>query len=156
MDAFGTFYQSHRERLYGYLVRLSGDPELARDLVQDSFIRYMSAYDKEVPAAPLLYTIARNAFIDHVRKKRMDHREIDQETAAGPERSLLVREEYRLVIKALQRLDSDERDILSLAVSSGLSYREIASVTGLSEMNVKVKVHRARQKLRQLLGEMHQ
>ena len=52
---------------------------------------------------------------------------------------------------ALQKLDDDERDILSLILSSDLSYREIATIAGISEANVKVKVHRARIKLKKML-----
>jgi RNA polymerase sigma-70 factor (ECF subfamily) len=63
----------------------------------------------------------------------------------------MVREEYRQVLAAMQTLEADERDILALAVSSQMSYREISAVTGISEANVKVKVHRARTKLRQII-----
>jgi RNA polymerase sigma-70 factor (ECF subfamily) len=51
----------------------------------------------------------------------------------------------------MQTLKTDERDILALTVSSQLSYREISSIVGISESNVKVKVHRARAKLRQFI-----
>jgi RNA polymerase sigma-70 factor (ECF subfamily) len=63
----------------------------------------------------------------------------------------MVREEYRRVLAAIQQLDEDERDILALAVSSDMSYQEISSLTGFSEANVKVKVHRARIKLRKII-----
>ena len=52
----------------------------------------------------------------------------------------------------MRRLEDDERDLLSLVVSSELSYREIGEIAGLSEANVKVKIHRARKKLRTFLG----
>ena len=67
------------------------------------------------------------------------------------EHYLMVREQYRQVLAAMQTLEADERDILALTVSSQLSYREISSVTGISEANVKVKVHRARAKLRKII-----
>jgi RNA polymerase sigma-70 factor (ECF subfamily) len=63
-----------------------------------------------------------------------------------------VREEYRQVLSAMQELAKDERDILALVISGDLSYREIASIAGISEANVKVKVHRARLKLKKFLG----
>jgi len=59
----------------------------------------------------------------------------------------------RRVLAAMQKLAPKERDVLSLVVSSDLSYREIARVTGTSEGNVKVRVHRARGKLRKMLNE---
>jgi RNA polymerase sigma-70 factor (ECF subfamily) len=62
-----------------------------------------------------------------------------------------VREDYRRVLTAMQKLAPEERDVLSLVVSSDLSYREIAKVTGTSEGNVKVRVHRARVKLKEMM-----
>jgi RNA polymerase sigma-70 factor (ECF subfamily) len=66
---------------------------------------------------------------------------------------MMVREDYRRVMAAMQKLAPEERDVLSLAVSSDLTYREIARVTGTSEGNVKVRVHRARVKLKEMMSE---
>jgi RNA polymerase sigma-70 factor (ECF subfamily) len=71
--------------------------------------------------------------------------------SSNQEHALIIREEYRRVIGAMQKLKEDERDILSLVVGGDLSYREIADLTDQSEANVKVKVHRARVKLRDIL-----
>jgi RNA polymerase sigma-70 factor (ECF subfamily) len=151
--SFSEFYSSHRERLFGYLMRSTGDYHLSNDIMQESFKRYLERYGHEIRSAPLLYTIARNAFLDHTRKKRKDspYEEDCGYEPANPEHHLMVREEYRGVLAALQKLESTEREILALVVSSDLSYREIASVTGITEANVKVKVHRARVKLKQIL-----
>ncbi len=65
----------------------------------------------------------------------------------------MVRSEYRRVLSAMQSLDEDEREILALAAGEDLTYREIASLVGISEVSVKVKVHRARLKLREKLKE---
>ena len=64
----------------------------------------------------------------------------------------MVREDYRRVLAAMQELAPEERDALSLVVSSDLSYREIARISGTSEGNVKVRVHRARVKLRKMMN----
>lgn len=120
--------------------------------MQESFVRYLEHYGQE-DTPSLLYTIARNTFFDYIRREkrstlvenRQDESYIDQD------RILMAREEYRQVLLALQKLDDDERDILSLILSSDLSYREIATIAGISEANVKVKVHRARLKLKKIL-----
>ncbi len=65
----------------------------------------------------------------------------------------MIRDEYRRVLAAMQQLESSERDCLALVVSSDLSYREIAALTGTSEANIKVKVHRARVKIKKILQE---
>ena len=74
-----------------------------------------------------------------------------EDSSSNQEQALIVREEYRRVLSAMQMLEKDERDILALAVSGILTYREIATIAGISEANVKVKVHRARLKLKKIL-----
>ncbi len=135
-------------------MRMTGDYHLSSDIMQETFFRYFDHYrEQENPS--LLYTIARHALYDHIRQQK--HSVLSEETdSAGhidQDKVLLVREEYRQVLSAMQRLDDDERSVLSLAVSGDFSYREIGEISGLSETNVKVKIHRARQKLRKMLEE---
>ena len=155
MKAFRTFYLENGEHLFGYLLRKSGNAQLAADLVQDTFTRYLSQYRTRELSVALLFTMARNMFYDHMRKQRPQAslEELDAQASMEDQEHLyIVREESRLVLKAMQQLDEEDRDILSLVVSSGLSYREIAGIKGLSEAAVKVRVHRTRQQLRTILA----
>ena len=155
MKGFRTFYLENGEQLFGYLLRKSGNAPLAADLVQDTFTRYLSQYRNRELSVALLYTIARNSFYDHVRKERpqADPEELDTlASTIDQERLYMVREESRLVLDAMQQLDEEDRDILALVATSGLSYREIAEIKGMSEAAVKVRVHRARQQLRTILA----
>jgi len=135
-------------------MRSTGDYYLSSDILQESFTRYLEKYDAEGPSPALLYTIARNAVVDGHRKQGRDTRLSDDQEPSGPnpETQLMVREEYRRVLAAMQELEQEERDILSLVVSSGLPYREIARIAGTSEANVKVRVHRARVKLKKMMN----
>ena len=153
MNEYRAFYKKHKDKLFAYLMRMTGDYHLSSDIMQESFTRYLERYVQKPQNVPLLYAIGRNALFDHARtQKRNTQLEADQEAEIGnPEHTLIVREEYRRVLFALQRLEKDERDILALVASSDLSYRDIASVTGISEANVKVRVHRARLKLKGIL-----
>ncbi|MCK4503283.1 MAG: RNA polymerase sigma factor [Desulfuromonadales bacterium] len=153
MDMFQIFYTAHRDRLFGYLLRKSGNYHLAADIVQESFTRYLEQYAEKEHNPALLFTIGRNLLFDHIRKNRstVSYEDDDHGHAIDQEHILQIREEARLVFTALQQMTDDERDILSLLASSGLSYREIAQVTGNSEANIKVKIHRARIKLKQIL-----
>ena len=135
-------------------MRKTGDYFLASDLLQESFARYLKHYGDREQNAALLYTIARNLTIDALRKEaRAPHVPLadDHPQGGDAERYFMVRDEYRKVLKAFQQLDVDERDILALVVSQDLLYREIAEVVGISEANVKVKIHRARVKLRNII-----
>ena len=61
------------------------------------------------------------------------------------------REELGEIFTAMEQLGDEERDVLAMVVSSGLSYQEIADIRKCSVANIKVSVHRARKKLRKLL-----
>lgn len=139
--------------MFGYLMRLTGNYQLASDIMQESFARYLEHYDLQTQNVSLLFTIARNLVWDNTRKKT-NNKEIEndiEDVTFNPEEQLLVRESYRNVLSAMQKLKKDQRDLLALTVSSDLSYREIANILGISETNVKVKVHRARILLKELL-----
>ncbi len=153
MDGFAKFYSDHRGRLFAYLVRMSGDAELSRDVLQESYTRYLERYGPGTHSAPLLFTIARNAFFDAVRKARHRPQAPPEADPQGPDpvEAVLVREECRRVLDAFQRLDVTEREVLSLVAGGGLSYRAVAETVGISEANVKVRIHRARLRLRALL-----
>ena len=153
MDRFKAFYEAHREKLFSYLMRMTGDYHLSSDVLQDSFTRILEKYAREEMSLPLLYRIARNALIDIWRRQQRE-RKIENEhpgSSENPEQDLLVRDDYRRVLEGIQRLEKNEREILSLVVSGDLSYREIAAILGISESNVKVRVHRARLRLKNIL-----
>ena len=151
---FRAFYKKHRERLFAFLMRSTGDYYLSGDILQESFTRYLEKYGEEEHKSALLYTIARNAVVDGHRRQGRDTALLDAQDNSrhNPESHIMVREDYRRVLAAMQELEHKERDILSLVVSSGLPYREIARIAGTSEANVKVRVHRARAKLKKMIN----
>ena len=158
MSDFRAFYREHRDRLFAYLMRSTGDYYLSGDILQESFTRYLEKYGEESPNPALLYTIARNAVVDGHRLKGREAPLADPLDLSrhNPEAHMMVNEDYRRVLAGMQGLEREERDILSLVVSSGLNYREIARIAGISEANVKVRVHRARVKLKKMMdtGEL--
>jgi RNA polymerase sigma-70 factor (ECF subfamily) len=153
MKRYRAFYDEHREKLFGYLMRMTGDYELSRDILQEAFTRHLERYGDEHLQVPLLYTIARNALFDVLRRRGRTE-VLDDPPDPAPEdqeHAFLVREEYRRVMAALGRLGEQEREVLSLISSGELSYKEIATITGTNEGSVKVRVHRARMRLRDIL-----
>lgn len=155
MDNFQDFYKKHKNSLFSYLMRMTGDYYLSMDIMQESFLRCLDKYRDKTLNSSLLYTIARNVFIDFTRKEKRKTA-LDQDTAdqdADIENEYRVKQEYRRVINAMKRLDTDERELLALVLTEELKYTEIASIMGINEGNVKIRVHRARLKLREFLNE---
>jgi RNA polymerase sigma-70 factor (ECF subfamily) len=153
VNTFRDFYNRQRRKFLAYLIRRSGDYHLACDIMQESFIRLYEKYTAENFTPQLLYTIGRNLTLDSMRKRKKNSSslEVDNQPVDSQEHYLMVRDEYRRVLAAMRHLEDDERDLLALVVSSEMPYREVAQITGISEANVKVKIHRARKKLRAFL-----
>jgi RNA polymerase sigma factor (sigma-70 family) len=154
VDALKELYTRERKRFLSYLVRRTGDYQLSCDIMQESFLRLAQKYAPERLSAQLLYTVGRNLVLDGFRQRKGQFVALDDTncTDNGQEHQLLVSDQYRRVLDAMRHLDADERDLLSFTVSSELSYREISEITGLTESNIKVKIHRARKKLKDHLG----
>lgn len=153
MKERASVFEQMKGRLFSYLVRASGDCDLSRDMLQETFVRYLEHYGDREVSPSLLFTIARNALIDHIRKGRRVVALEGDRTDGSPDarHHVLVREQYARVLEAMKHLADDEREVLSLAVSGELTYGQIAEVVGISEANVKVKVHRARCRIKEIL-----
>ena len=156
-SAFSNFYAAEKDRLFAYLLRRTGDYALAADIMQESFARYFERYASREHTAALLFTISRTVLTDFYRHRKNEvayDDELDQrQTAGSVEKTLQIKEEHQQLLASLQRLSSEERELLALVSGGGLSYREIAVVLDISEANVKVKVHRARCVLKKILAE---
>lgn len=156
MDEYGLFYRNWKGKIFNYLTRLSGNHSLAGEIMQETFTRHLAHYGEANRDIPLLYRIARNLFMDEMRETSKLHEAGEtkgQEPSIDQDHYLMIRSEYRRVLEVMKFLNADEREILALVVGEDLSYREIADILGISEMNVKVKVHRARLNLREKLKE---
>ena len=94
MDDYGHFYRENRERVFAYLLRLTGDVQLAGDLTQESFTRCLSRYGCNGNNRSLIYTIARNAALDAARKRREEALSGEAEIAAAgdPESQIIAKQ----------------------------------------------------------------
>ncbi len=155
MDNFRAVYQAHKDRLFNYLLRMTGDYDLSRDIMQESFTRCLERYGGRIEKAALLYRIARNLVVDNVHKNARSEPlgDLQAQDPVSMDHQLLVREEYREVLAALQALYFEDRELLSLVSGQSLSYQDIAAVMDTTENNIKVRVHRARKRLRSELAK---
>jgi RNA polymerase sigma-70 factor (ECF subfamily) len=153
MDHFEEVFETNKGKLFAYLLRMTRNGDTASDILQESATRCLDHYRGKVITSALLFTIARNVFMDHVRKTArltvLDEQQPD--VRPDPEQDAIVRDRFQRVLAGMQALTPDERDILSMVASSGLPYEQIARIQGTTVSNIKVKVHRARIKLRRYL-----
>jgi RNA polymerase sigma factor (sigma-70 family) len=141
--------------VFAYLLRLTGNYQLSIDLTQESFTRYLSRYGRNGNNGALLYTIARNAALDAMRKRREESLQGDDEAspAGDPERQLIQKQAVKRMIAAIQQLNPVDRELVALLATEAFSYKEIGKLLNISETNVKVKVHRARLRLKAILND---
>ena len=154
-DALGA----HEGKLLAFALRITGDADRARDVVQETFLALCKQRREDVEARLVewLYSVARNEALDVLRKDgRMGAESVNEvEVAsvdASPAAVLEVREESSRVIGLLAHLPAKQREVLRLKFQAGLSYREIANVTGHSIGNVGFLVHVGLKSLRERLA----
>ena len=168
---FDEVYASSHEAVLGYLRRITGDVTLAEDLTQETFSRVargLTRFRGESKLPTWLYRIATNTFLDHRRRLKTRTTEIpeldldmlddvssDLEDPAPklPDRLLDDSEMGRCVREFVDGLHDEQRAVIVLHDLEGFKNREIAEILGCSLGTVKIRVHRARQELRDVLGE---
>jgi RNA polymerase sigma-70 factor (ECF subfamily) len=154
-DAFAGFYERTARPLWAYLARVSGDPALADDLVQESFVRMLGAatpMDGEVHAKRYLFRIATNLLKDHWRRPKASWIEDLPESVFANESSHGMDAQMMLEPRLLQ-LRPRERQLLWLAHAEGYSHKEIAEIMGLRSPSIRLMLFRARHKLAELLKD---
>jgi RNA polymerase sigma factor (sigma-70 family) len=148
----------HQGRLIRFAARITGDLELARDVVQETFLR-LCREDPGRLANPTawLFRVCRHRALDQRRKDRPMHQLEDAAVVPVPGPGVqagLEREEVaRAVLAALGELDAHVQEVLRLRFQDELSYRDIAEVTGRSVSHVGVLIHGGIRELRRRLAE---
>lgn len=149
-DAFRAFYDRTAGALWGYLSRISGDRQVADDLLQESYYRLLKstvAFESEAHRRNYLYRIATNLVRDAKRGARpLFAAGVDMTDLPAPETPVDV-EGRSDVRRAFGRLKPRERALLWLAYANGSSHSEIADVLGLKAGSIKLLLFRARRKL---------
>ncbi|QEH34094.1 ECF RNA polymerase sigma factor SigE [Aquisphaera giovannonii] len=132
-----------------YATRLLGDPEAARDVVQDTFLRLCSQARESVEGhlAEWLFTVCRNRALDVLRKEHRMTQLSDEQVnrclspAPGPQEAAERHDLGAKVLSLLESLPVNQREVLRLKFQNGFSYQEISRISGHSVSNVGYLIH---------------
>jgi len=155
-EAFAGFYERSARSLWAYLARTSGDPALAEDLMQESYVRFLCATRREegeVAARRYLFQIGTNLLRDHWRRPRPSSIEEIPENFFARNGDTAQAESQMMLGPAMAQMRPRDRQLLWLAHAEGYSHREIAEVTGLGSASVRLLLFRARRKIARLLSD---
>lgn len=165
--AFAQLVETYSGRIYNLALKMLGNPDLAEDILQETFVNAYRAIDRFEGRAHIstwLYRIAHNAVLMRLRKEKgipdlhsldddldLDTFAVGSRQESGPERQLLQSELLEKMDEALATLSENLRVVFVLRDIDGLSTAETAEVLDLSATAVKSRLHRARLTLRQVL-----
>jgi RNA polymerase sigma-70 factor, ECF subfamily len=158
---FTRIFDQHRHAVHAYFLGRVADPELARDLLQEAFLR---AWRRLSEIGPLpdarqrawLFTVARNLAIDSYRasaarqaaEDALRHQAATRETTvAGPHLQAELGERLARLDAAIRRLPEDQRVILSMATAGGLTSSQIGEALDVPAGTVRYRLSQARKQL---------
>jgi RNA polymerase sigma-70 factor (ECF subfamily) len=163
--SFGQAALQHLDALHGFAMVLTRNQTDAEDLVQETYLRAVQAFDRLIPGSNLkawLFAIMRNVWLNQLRHKRSGPLfvELDGRQGYGNGNGALGADPYVLcvgklereeILTAMEQLPQAYREIILLRHVEGFNYRQISSILGCPAGTVMSRLGRAREKLRSLL-----
>jgi RNA polymerase sigma-70 factor, ECF subfamily len=167
--AFHDLVRRYERPIFSLIVRMIHDATIAEDIAQETFLkayRRLDTYDPTRKFSSWLFKIAHNATLDHLRRPSLDTLPLEahgddeaglaavlaDEKTESPEAGAGRYDLARALDRGLRGLRADYSEVLLLRFRQGLSYQEIAEVTGQPLGTVKTNIHRARKELAAALG----
>jgi RNA polymerase sigma-70 factor (ECF subfamily) len=148
MTDFSALYKKYALDVFRFALYLSGERSEAEDITSETFVRAWTAPGtiRTETVKAYLFTIARNLFLQKVRKKGRQV-ELDEElrdSQPGPQAQAEHKAELEAVLAGLQKLPEVDRAALLMRAFDDMPYEEISRALALPLSTVKVKIHRAR------------
>lgn len=160
-EAFNRLARRWTPRLVRYTARMVGHPELAGDIVQETWmgaIRGLKQLTDPVQFPAWIYSIARRKCVDVIRVNQRQRRltlgaqaELDANAAIDPRGS--AASDAVDLAAAISQLSAEQRDVVHLFYGEDLSVEEIGKVLAVPAGTVKSRLHHARETLKKFLGE---
>jgi RNA polymerase sigma-70 factor (ECF subfamily) len=163
-DAFGELYDRYADLVFRFIFYRIHDRALAEDFTSDTFLRALrrigSVNYQGRDIGAWLITIARNIVLDHAKSARARLEVMTAETpdsgvltAASPEDTVIDGETYELLLAAIEELNPEQRECVTLRFIQGLTIAETAARMGKNDGAIKALQHRAVRKLADMVGE---
>ena len=161
--SFRMVFEIYRDRVYALCRHMAGNDADAEDLTQESFVwafKNIGSFRAEAAFGTWLYRIASNRCLAELRKRQplFQSVELAEKSSVVPlspgpnPEDLLVRKELiKRAEAAVAALPENQRLVFVLGTQMGMRYREIGEIAGCSEDAVKVRIHRARKRVRDAL-----
>lgn len=149
---YNNCVSNYADNVYRFIVKNLGHREDAQDVVQTAFEKLWINKEQidNTRSKSYLFTVAYHQMIDHIRKQKR----ITLKDEFNAEIKVIDKQEYsvkKILDEALQKLSETQRSLVLLKDYEGYNYQEIGAITGLSESQVKVYLHRARLQLKTYL-----
>ena len=159
-EAFGRLYDIFADRIYRHIYYRTSNIEDARDMTQEVFIKAWQALPRykrsKTPFLGWLFTISHNRVIDYYRTKKdyayLDNEIIMEDCEGSPEKLVEAQFDQQEVRRAILQLPEEQQQVILMSFIEGFEYREIAAALNKTEGNIRVIVHRALKKMREILG----
>ncbi len=164
-DAFRVLFETHKDRVYSIALRYAGDSAAAMDIAQDTFVKLLSSIGQfrgDSSFESWLYRLVVNSCLDYHRRRRRLLPLVDQALdlfRSADESALhdLLREEQEeRVQQVVAQLPEEQRIVVVLRYTEGLSYEEIAVVLGCRRGTVASRLNRAHKALERRLSHLRQ
>jgi RNA polymerase sigma factor (sigma-70 family) len=163
--AFSFLIEKYQKLVYTLALKLLKKPEEAEEMAQDTFIKAfqkLDSYEGKSKFSTWLYSITYNACISELRKRRIEFKSLDDRQISDQDeqkmhdyyRETKKEDQEKYLNLALEKLPEDDQVLVTLYYYESQSMDEISQITGLTVSNIKVKIHRARKKMFELLHEM--
>ena len=158
--AFGQLVEAYQPRLRRFLLNLTmGDEDLTDDLAQETFIKAYTgirSFKGLSGFGTWLYRIAYNEFYSEKRRRHEEHVDYISESMQGASSQSSESTEAQMDVQsAMRALNPVERTVITLFYIDDLPLKKIVSITGLPEGTVKSNLHRAKEKMREVIKYQH-
>lgn len=155
---FTIAYNRYKNGVYNYVLKMVGNKMVCDDLIQNIFLKLfenLKSIKNKESIKYWIYTTARNEVYTYFRKKKIDTTkfvtddisEVDKSSNESIEYQFELKEMKNIILKELENISVEQKEIFLLKEYGGLSYKEIAVISKIDENLVKSRLYKTRQKL---------